>query len=69
MKTEKYQRKINDVISKCPIEAGVEILVYNLLDEYVNEEILSLVDINRICKGKDSRLTTEAGIFCVQKTI
>ncbi len=62
MKVEKYQRKINDVISKCPIEAGVEILVYNLLDEYVNEEKLSLVDINRICKGKDSRLTTEAGI-------
>ena len=62
MKTEKYQRKINDVISKCPIEAGVEILVYNLLDECVDEEIFSVVDINRICKGKDSRLTTEAGI-------
>ena len=27
MKVEKYQRKINDVISKCPIEAGVVLFV------------------------------------------
>lgn len=30
-----YQKKINDVIIKCPIEAGIEILVYNLLDECI----------------------------------
>lgn len=57
-----YQRKINDVISKCPIEAGVEILVYNLLDENIDMNNYSLVDINRIWKNQDSRLTTDAGI-------
>ena len=31
-----YKRKINDVIMKSPIEAGVEILVYNLLDESID---------------------------------
>lgn len=43
-----YQRKINDVIEKCPIEAGVEILVYTLLDQLIDSEKYSLVDINRI---------------------
>lgn len=40
-----YQRKINDVIFKCPIEAGIEILVYNLLDESVDIKQYSVVDI------------------------
>ena len=57
-----YQRKINDVISKCPIEAGIEILVYNLLDESIDISQYSLVDINRVWKDRDSRLSTEAGI-------
>lgn len=57
-----YERKINDVIIKCPIEAGVEILVYNVLNDIVESNNLSLVDINRIWKNKDKRLTTEAGI-------
>lgn len=57
-----YQRKINDVIIKCPIEAGIEILVYNLLDESVDMKLYSVVDINRIWKNQDSRLLTEAGI-------
>ena len=57
-----YQRKINDVITKCPIEAGVEILVYNLIDECINIKDYALVDINRIWKNQDSRLSTEAGI-------
>lgn len=57
-----YQRKINDVIIKCPIEAGIEILVYNLLDENVDMKQYSLVDINGIWKNQDSRLSTEAGI-------
>lgn len=57
-----YERKINDVITKCPIEAGVEILVYNVLDDIVKSKHLSLVDINRIWKNKDPRLTTEAGV-------
>lgn len=57
-----YQKKINNVITKCPIEAGVEILVYNLLDECICMDDYSLVDINRIWKNQDSRLLTEAGI-------
>lgn len=62
MKCEYYQRKLNDVIQKCPIEAGIEILVYNLLDSVVNDDEYSLVDINRIWKRKDNRLNTEGGI-------
>lgn len=57
-----YQKKINDVIVKCPIEAGIEILVYNLLDESICMDDYALVDINRIWKNQDSRLLTEAGI-------
>ncbi len=57
-----YQRKINDVISKCPIEAGIEILVYNLLDKKIDMNNYSLVDINRIWKNQDIRLTTDTGI-------
>lgn len=57
-----YERKINDVILKCPIEAGVEILVYNVLDSILDSEKLSLVDINRLWKDRDERLTTISGI-------
>lgn len=62
MKYKYYEKKINDVILKCPIEAGVEILVYNLLDSILDSEELSLVEINRLRKGRDERLATEAGI-------
>ena len=57
-----YKRKINDVIMKSPIEAGVEILVYNLLDESIDMNEYALIDINRIWKKQDSRLSTEAGV-------
>lgn len=57
-----YQKKINDVVVKCPIEAGVEILVYNLLDECICMDDYALVDINRIWKNQDGRLLTGAGI-------
>lgn len=62
MKYDYYEKKINDVIIKCPIEAGVEILVYNFLDEIIDSTELTLVDINRLWKDRDDRLTTEAGI-------
>ncbi len=62
MDATRYKQKINDVIEKCPIEAGVEILVYNLLDECVDDNLYSLVDINRMWKKQDSRLITEAGV-------
>ena len=57
-----YNRKINDVIMKCPIEAGVEILVYNLLDSVINPGYFSLIDINRLRKERDERLDTDSGI-------
>lgn len=57
-----YERKINDIIMKCPIEAGVEILVYNVIDETIDFNKMSLVDINSLWKDKDERLTTEGGI-------
>lgn len=57
-----YERKLNDIIMKCPIEAGVEILIYNVLDNIVESKGLSLVDINRLHKKQDPRLTTDAGV-------
>ena len=62
MKHEYYERKINDVIMKCPIEAGIEILVYNVLDDIVHSKGLVLVDINRLRKKRDKRLTTAGGV-------
>ncbi|HBR32844.1 MAG TPA: hypothetical protein DD733_12270 [Clostridiales bacterium] len=57
-----YERKINDVIMMCPIEAGIEILVYNVLDYILESKEVSLVDINRLRKDRDQRLTTDAGV-------
>ncbi|MFM1524757.1 MULTISPECIES: hypothetical protein [Helcococcus] len=62
MDYKKVERKINDIELKCPIEAGVEILVYNILDYAFDSENLSVVDINSIWKNKDSRLTSDYGI-------
>lgn len=56
MDYKQYQSKLNDVIEKCPIEAGVEILVYSLLDSVIDSESYSLVDINRICRENEKRL-------------
>lgn len=57
-----YEKKINDIITKCPIEAGIEILAYNLLDECIDAKKYALVDINRIRKNQDARLSTEGGV-------
>ena len=57
-----YEQKINDVIIKCPIETGVEILVYNLLDGCIGMEKYALIDINRIWKKQNSMLSTEGGV-------
>lgn len=57
-----YEAKINDCIRKAPFESGVEFLVFNLLDEIVDENILSVIDINRCPKNADARLCTKAGI-------
>ncbi|AHM55769.1 MAG: hypothetical protein PHX08_01395 [Lachnospiraceae bacterium] len=62
MKYDYYEKKINDVIMKCPIESGIEILVYNVLNEVIDSTKLSLVDINRLRKDRDYRLTTDGGI-------
>ncbi len=57
-----YENKLNDVITKCPIEMGVEILVYNVLDSVINSDELSIIDINALHKDRDVRLTTDGGI-------
>lgn len=62
MDYKRYEHKLNDVIKKCPIEAGIEILVYNVLDEIIDFTKMSLVDINRLRKGRDERLTTGGGV-------
>ena len=55
----RYQKKINDVIIKAPIESGIEILVYWFLDSNINEEEYTIADINRVRKKCDKRLRTD----------
>ena len=47
-----YERKINDVIMKCPIEIGVEILIYNVnglvWKYYLNQNLKWEISISRI---------------------
>lgn len=57
-----YERKINDVIIKCPIESGIEIVVYNVLDSIIESKNLSLVVIDSIKKGINEKLETDGGI-------
>lgn len=57
-----YKNKINDVIVKCPIEFGIEILVYNMIDSIIESEEISVVDISSILKNRDNRLTTKGGV-------
>lgn len=57
-----YQNKLNDVIIKSPIEIGVEILVYNILDNNIKFDLYSLIDISKLQKKSDKRLTTKAGV-------
>ena len=47
-----YENQINKIISKAPIEAGVEILVYMLLDGIVSSKGLSLVDVSSMSKDR-----------------
>ena len=58
----RYQKKINDVIIKAPIESGIEILVYWFLDSNINEEEYTIADINRVRKKCDKRLRTDGGV-------
>lgn len=62
MTREHYETKINDCITKAPFESGVEILVFNLLDEIVGHHGVSVIDINRCPKNADVRFCTEGGI-------
>ena len=47
-----YENQINKIISKAPIEVGVEILVYMLLDGIVSSKGLSLVDVSSMSKDR-----------------
>lgn len=62
MDKEYYERKLKDILVKCPIEAGVEMLVYNLLDSIIDSSKYSLINITTLKKGKDRRLQTNGGI-------
>lgn len=62
MNIKYYETKINDCITKAPFESGVEILVYNLLDEILDKESISVIDINRCPEKADSRFCTDGGI-------
>lgn len=57
-----YEEKLNDIITKSPIEIGVEILVYNLLEECIDKEKYSIIDISTIIKSSDKRLVTDGGV-------
>ena len=59
MKYDFYEKKINDVIIKCPIEAGVEILVYNFLDEIIEESSYSSFERAIEPVGKDDYFKDE----------
>ncbi|WP_281165195.1 hypothetical protein [Liquorilactobacillus sicerae] len=57
-----YEEKLRDIKIKAPIEAGVEVLAFNVLDNIIDSENLSLVVINSINKNRNAKLTTDAGI-------
>lgn len=59
MNFEYYCKKIDDIKLKAPIESGVEILVYMLLDEIIENHDLSLVAIDSM-QGK-KRFWSEGG--------
>lgn len=62
MNVEKYQRKYNEITEKCFIEAGIEILVYNVLEEVIESKGLTLVNISTMKKKGDTRLQTLGGV-------
>lgn len=45
-----YEKLINNVILLAPIEAGVEILAFMLLESFVSQKDYTLIDINRFSK-------------------
>lgn len=59
MNFEYYCKKIDDIKLKAPIESGVEILVYMLLDEIIENHDLSLVAIDSMQRKK--RFWSEGG--------
>ncbi len=62
MEFKYYEQKLNDVRLKCPLEIGIEILVYNLLDSIIDKNNYSVIDINSLHQNMDSRLDTSGGI-------
>ena len=61
MDFEVYEQRINDVIVKCPIEVGVEILVFNVLFDLLGDHF-SIVDVSTMWPNRESRLETAGGI-------
>lgn len=54
-----YEKKINDILYKCNIESGIEIITYMLLDEIIENKNLSLVAIDSL--QKTNRFLSEGG--------
>jgi hypothetical protein len=63
---EKYQRILNNIISRAPIECGVQTLVYMLVDEIVNikypEQQIKLL-VADLRKGKKQLFGGYGGII------
>ncbi len=66
MEYEYYQEKINDIILRAPIEAGVEILAYNLIDECIHfnrKNIdLRLIDVSRMQRDRAPLLSCKESV-------
>lgn len=61
MDIKTYEKILNDINSKCPIEDGVEILIYNILNEIIESKKVTLVNISGMEGAGDKRLQTEGG--------
>lgn len=60
---EYYEKKLNDVKIKAPIETGIEILVYNILDAvFADSNKVAVVDVNTCHKEKEKRFVAGGGV-------
>lgn len=54
-----YEKKINDILYKCNLESGTEILTYMLLDKIIENNNLSLIAIDKL--QKKNRFLSKGG--------
>ncbi|UTH15050.1 hypothetical protein [Macrococcus epidermidis] len=58
----KYERNLNNGITKCPVESSMYMLVQNFLDELFEHLKISVISAVGLHKNTDFRLETLAGI-------